>query len=367
MAERALHVAIDGRELLGHPTGVGRYLHAVLERWAAARGSDAPEHRFTVVLPSEPDGALRGLGPRVAWHVAPGGSAGTWWEQVTLPRALAGIGPDVLFAPAYTAPLRARCPFVLLVHDVSFHAHPEWFGRREGMRRRWLTRASARRARKVLTVSEFSRRQAARYLGLAESSIAIASPAVDPQTLPTPATRSPLVLYAGSLLNRRNVPLMLEAFARVVAEIPDARLVLAGDNRTHPRQDPTELARRMGVADHVEWRHYVSDRELADLYASARVFLFLSAYEGFGMTPLEALARGVAPVVLDTDVSREVYADAAVRVPPDAAQIAATVVGLLRDDTAREVLLAAGRRRLAHYSWDRTAQVIRHALEDAAR
>jgi glycosyltransferase involved in cell wall biosynthesis len=301
---RALHIGIDGRELVGRPTGVGRYLAGILRVWAADR---AVPHRFTVVLPGPPPPDLARLGPRISWLVDRTDRAGTWWEQTRLARAAARVEVDVFFAAGYTAPLRLRCPIVLAVYDVSFCAHPEWFGWREGLRRRWLTRASARRARAVISISEFSAAEIVRYLGIPRDRIRLAPPGA-PSTTPASAgrDRAALVLFVGSLFNRRRIPELLRGFALAAASVPGARLVLVGDNRTKPPIDPMALARELGVAGRVEWRAYVDDAELQALYQSARVFAFLSDYEGFGMTPLEAIAWGVPPVLLDTPIAREI-------------------------------------------------------------
>ena len=140
MAERVLHIGVDGRELLGKTTGVGRYLAEVLRCWS---GDPGWPHRVSVVVPAVSPPPLT-LGPQFDWVLDPGGKPGTWWEQTRLPQLIGTAGVDVLFAPAYTAPLRRVCPCVLVVHDVSFFAHPEWFSAREGLRRRWLTRACSR-------------------------------------------------------------------------------------------------------------------------------------------------------------------------------------------------------------------------------
>ena len=115
-----------------------------------------------------------------------------------------------------------------------------------------------------------------------------------------PGTREPLVLFVGSLFNRRRIPDLLSGFARAAQRVPDARLVLVGDNRTHPPIDPTAIAASLGLAARVDWQSYVTDDALELLYDTARVFAFLSDYEGFAMTPLEALAHGVPSVLLDT-------------------------------------------------------------------
>jgi glycosyltransferase involved in cell wall biosynthesis len=362
VADRPLHIAIDGRELVGKPTGVGRYLLGMMTEWAAAS-----PHRYTVVLPAEPAPAARSLGDRFTWVITSPGSSGTWWEQTHLPRALTRLAPDALFAPAYTAPLRRTPPLVVVVHDVSYFAHPEWFRWREGLRRRFVTRLTARRARTVITVSAFSQTEIERYLDVPAARIALAPAGAPAPDLNPPSVRQPLVLYVGSLFNRRHVAGMIQSFARVVQAVPAARLVLVGDNRTSPRQDPRTIAQDCGVADRVDWREYATDAELRDLYRAARVFLFLSDYEGFGIPPLEAFAHGVPAVVLETPVSREVYGSGAIRVSADPLAIAEATRRLLTDDGAHAEAVAAGRARLSAYSWSRSAAVITRALEQAAR
>jgi glycosyltransferase involved in cell wall biosynthesis len=363
-----LHVAIDGRELTGRPTGVGRYLTEVMRAWLRAGGDE----RFSVVIPAEPAQQLPDPAGRITWIREPG-AAGTLWEQVRLRRAVTRLSPDVLFAVGYTSPLLLRCPTVLVVHDVSFAAHPEWFAGREGVRRRWLTRVCARRAAVVVTVSEFSKREIVRWLHTPADRIVLAPPGVPDEPaggepdLREPASRRRVVLFVGSLFNRRRIADLVAGFAAAARRVPDARLVLVGDNRTSPRQDPLAIARGLGVGDRVEWHAWIDDTRLSAYYASARVFAFLSDYEGFGMTPFEAIAHGVPPVVLDTPHSREVYGDGARLVPRDAAAIGDALATLLTDDAAHRALLAAGRRQLARYSWERTASVLMDALKQAAR
>jgi glycosyltransferase involved in cell wall biosynthesis len=366
VTDRTRRIAVDGRELVGQPTGVGRYLQAVLREWARLPES---EGRFTVVLPSEPTPELLAAvaGPNLNWVVEPG-VAGTWWEQTRLPRAVARAGADALFAPAYTAPLRAPCPTVVTIHDLSYFAHPEWFSWREGLRRRWLTRAAARRAAMVLTVSEFSAGEIVSRLGVPRARVRVI-----PHGAPACAAgraasaRPPLVLYVGSLFTRRHLPDLVQGFALAAGRVPAARLVLVGDNRTRPRVDPRDLAARAGVADRVDWRAYAPEDELERLYGEARVFVFLSDYEGFAMTPLEAMAHGIPPVLLDTAVAREVFGEAAWYVPPAPAAIASAVERLLVDDAAHQALAAAGRERLVRFSWTRSAAAALDVLREAAR
>jgi glycosyltransferase involved in cell wall biosynthesis len=365
MTNRVLHIGVDGRELLGKTTGVGRYVAEVLRCWS--RDATWP-HRLSVFVPGPPPTRAE-LGPRVAWVIDAGSRSGTWWEQRRLPGLLRRAGVDVLFAPAYTAPILRVCPSVLVVHDVSFFAHPEWFTARDGLRRRLLTRASARRAARVLTVSEFSAGEIVRWLGVPRDRIALAAPA-GPEGPSSPAAPSgsagPVILYVGSLFNRRRIPLLIDAFAILARQHPAARLVLVGDNRTSPVVDPCQLAADRGLGGQVHWHAYVPDDVLAGLYGSATVFAFLSDYEGFGMPPMEALAHGVPPVLLDTPVSREIYGEAASLVQDTPASVAAGLSALIEDDGVRRARLAAGRALRSRFTWRRTADAIRDALEGAA-
>jgi len=363
VTERALRIGVDGRELLGHVTGVGRYVGEVLRAWV----TDAHfPHALVVFTPAAPPPTLVSqLGSRVVWEVAAGRGGGTIWEQWHLPNAARRHGLDVFFAGAYTAPYRLGCPFVLVIHDVSYFAHPEWFGTREGLRRRWLTRLSAARAHTIVSVSNFSADETAAHLGVTRDRIAIA-PGGAPAPRPSDGADGATVLFVGSLFTRRLIPELIAGFALAAAEVPAARLVLVGDNRTHPHIDPRAVAAERGVRDRVDWREYVTDTELDALYASARVFAFLSTYEGFALTPLEALTRGVPPVLLDTPVAHEIYQNAALFVSSDPVSIAGALTSLLRNDELHRTLVAAGDALRRQYTWTRTAATIRTALEQAA-
>lgn len=347
-----MRIAIDARELAGKPTGVGTFLREILAAWQ--RSGDAARHDLIMCAP-------------------PGGQAGTRWEQAELPGLVRDARADVLLAPGYTAPLRCPVPTVPVIHDVSFAAHPEWFSWQEGARRRTITRLAAARAARIVTVSEFSKREIASYLGVDPARIRVVYHGLS--TLATaagapgqpPGQRSEHVLYVGSIFNRRHIPELIDAFSRLAGVHPDARLDIVGDNRTSPRLDLEAQAARSGAGSRIRLHAYVSDQDLAQLYARAGVLVFLSDYEGFGLTPLEALGAGVPIVVLDTAVSREVYGDAAIYASsPDPAVVATAVTRALYDEEARGQALAAAARLLPRYSWDRSARRLLDVLTEAA-
>ena len=368
-----MKIGIDAREMMGRPTGVGRYLYELLRVWSAPESGVAGRHDVVLYGPEPLTEASRAaFAPlRVVERVV-AGAGGTAWEQVSLRRAVTADHLDVLFAPAYTAPFGTGCPRVVTIHDLSFYAHPEWFSWREGLRRRVLTRAAARRAAVVVTDSRFSAAQIEAHLGVPASRVRVIPLGVAP---PAPvglgsapdAAREPLILFVGSIFNRRRLPDLIEAFAGLRVSHADARLLIIGENRTFPRQDLDRIAANCRITDRVSIRPYVSDQELAEAYRSASVFAFLSEYEGFGLTPLEALACAVPAVVLDTPVAREVLQDGAVYVSPgDIPGTTAALGDLLTNATRRAAQLLAARRVLAQYSWPDAGRATMDAIEHAA-
>lgn len=386
-----MRIGIDARELSGRATGVGRYLAGLLREWT--NGERARSHEFVLYAP-EPVGITLDA-HRFATRIIPG-TSGTWWEQMRLPSVAAADHLDVFFAPAYTAPLRLDVPTVVTIHDLSYVAHPEWFRLREGARRRWLTRATVARARAIVTVSEFSKREIVERLGVSEAKVRVV-----PQGIDAPAglaeargdreraeagsadlsavARSaeaegakagdadPRLLYVGSIFNRRRVPDLIRAVAALARRRSGISLDLVGDNRTFPPQDIDRAIANHGMTGRVRWHRYATEEALRDLYARARAFAFLSEYEGLGMTPLEALAVGIPPVVLDTPAARESLEHAAMYVPinGDVPAVALALETALFDERARARVLGAAPAALAKYEWPHAARETLAVLERA--
>jgi glycosyltransferase involved in cell wall biosynthesis len=362
-----VNIAVDARELAGRPTGVGRYLAELLERWAADAYARRHQWRFfahePVALPPQFQSALTVLA----------GRGGAQWEQGVFSRALRRDKPDVLFAPGYSAPLTTPAPIALTIHDVSFFAHPEWFSFREGIRRRTLTAWAARRSRLVLTDSQFSRDEIVRHIGIPATRVRVVPLGLTrpPRVDSSPQLREPVILYVGSIFRRRHVDTLIEVFVNQVAPaVPASRLEIVGENRLYPPGDPATALRHCPpeIAARVTLRSYVDESTLGALYARSMVFAFLSEYEGFGFTPLEALAAGVPPIVLDTPVAREVYGPAACYVEASGVheRLGQALIRLLTSEPERAGLLAHADAVLERYDWSRTASATLRAIEEAA-
>jgi glycosyltransferase involved in cell wall biosynthesis len=360
-----MRIGIDARELHGHPTGVGRHLAGLLGVWAT--DAAASRHSFVLYLN---EAIARSPMPQAELRVVPG-AGGTRWEQISLPHAVKQDRLDVFFAPGYTAPLRLKVPFVVLVHDISFVAHAEWFRLKEGLRRRLLTRWSSRRANAVLTVSQTARAEIIASFGLPPDGVRCVYPGITSFQSPSAPSISgtssePLVLFVGSIFNRRHIPDLIRGFKPVAHDHLDARLEIVGDNRTYPHQDLPAIVAAEGLQTQVTIRPYMFDDGLAHLYGRARAFAFLSEYEGFGHPPLEALASGVPPLLMDTPVAREVCGDAAIYVRcDDVDAISSALEHLLFDGAMRAKVLKAAPSVLARYSWKRAAAETLELLEAA--
>ena len=371
MDARPLAVGIDARELAGRPTGTGRYLRNLIRHWR-----DSGDRLFCY-FNGRP--ALDPVLDHPAVRKRPVGDGcarGIVWQERQLPRAAREDALDVFFAPAYSCPLSLDVPRVTTVHDVSFFAHPQDFAFVDGLRRRALVRLSLSTSRVVTVVSDFTRREVLRlFPGIGAPVVHVPHGADDDlPCLPSrPAARErlgvagPFVITAGTILNRRCLPELLRATAKLVKRRPGLVLDVVGENRTHPRLDLEGLADEMGILRSVRFSGFVEDAGLVDRYAAADAAVFLSEYEGFGLPALEGAARGVPLVVSRAPSLGEVFRNAALLVDPrDETEIAATVDRVLADDAVRARLIEAGRAQASRHSWAETARLTREALREAA-
>lgn len=372
MVNSPLVVGIDGRELQGRPTGVGRYLRNLLRRWCGT--GDQLVVYFSGPAPKDPVLEHSTLTCR---PVGDGSAHGLVWQERRLPAAAAGDPLDVFFSPAYACPLSLGVPRVTTVHDLSFFSHPQDFPLRHAIRRRLLTSLSVRASRALLVPSEFTRREVVHRFPAAAERAHHVPEGPDDDLPPSPPREEarrrlglsgPLVISVGAVLNRRCAPELLRAVARLAPRHPGLVLDLVGENRTHPRLDLPGLVSSLGLGDRVRLSGFVDEAGLADRYAAADAAVSLSEYEGFGLPALEAAARGVPLVVGEAPSLGEIFAPAALLVPPrDESVVARALDDILTDPLLRERLTTAGRALAREYSWDRAATLTRDVLLQAAR
>jgi glycosyltransferase involved in cell wall biosynthesis len=289
--------------------------------------------------------------------------AGHAWEQAVLPARAARA--RALLCPANLAPL-AFPRSVVVVHDAAVLRHPGWYSRAYATWQRVLLPALARRALRLVTVSEFSRGELVELLGVDAERFAVVPGGVDerftPDADPAAARRAlglerPYVLAVASQTARKNLAALGPAARALAGEGVD--VVVAGGHRP-------QFAREAGLRG-LRLLGHVDDAVLPGLYAGATAFALPSRYEGFGLPVLEAMACGVPVVAAAAGALPETAGGAALLAEPDGEAFAAALAGLLRDGDERERLRAAGLRRAAGFSWDRTARAIDALLHDPER
>jgi len=262
-----------------------------------------------------------------------------------------------LIGLSFTVPMRYR-PTIVTVHDVCF-LHREWVSRRFHYYYRWLVPYLCRRAHTVVTVSEFSKGEIHRRLGVPTDKIEVIGGAVAPEFVrmasDVPAhDHGAYVLGAASLQRRKNFETLIRGFCALPRQ--DVSLVLAGGVDRKVYGGGAGLAAELDDP-RIVLAGYVSDAELAALYRDARVFVFPSLYEGFGIPPLEAMAMG-CPVISSRAASLpEVCGDAAHYIDPqDVAGTTAAIERVLGDEGYREQLVVRGRARVQQFDWQRSAE-----------
>ncbi|MBX5470205.1 MAG: glycosyltransferase family 4 protein [Thermoleophilaceae bacterium] len=275
--------------------------------------------------------------------------AGHAWEQVVLP--LRARGSKLVYCPANLAPAADRRA-VVVVHDLAPLRHPEWYGRAYAAWQRALLPVIARRARHLVAVSEFGRRELVELLGIDPARVTVIPDGVGerfrpgapkPTALELPR---PYVLAVGTRIARKNLA-ALDAAARML-RARGIDLVAAGAGRAYMRAEREPPARPLG---------YVAERDLPGLYANAEALVMPSVYEGFGLPCLEAMAAGTPVVAADRAALPETTGGAALLADPeDPEAFAAALERLLDDAELRDRLTSAGLARARELTWDRAAR-----------
>ena len=302
------------------------------------------------------------------------------WEQAVAPLALRREQVDLLHAMAFVAPLLAPCPTVVTIFDLSFVFYPQAFKPFKRLYLQLMTRLSAHRARRVIAISEHTRRDVITCLGVSATNVCAVPCGVDPTLTPvSPAEAATFrrdrglperfVLFLGTIEPRKNVPHLIDAFADLTAtDLSDTYLIIAG-GRGWMAESAFARVEERGVQDRVRFVGYVPEAEKRLWYGAATCFCYPSLYEGFGLPPLEAMACGTPVIVSNSSSLPEVVGDAGMIVPPDdRPALREALHKLLSDPRLREQLRAKGLARARRFSWAeaarQTARVYRQALEE---
>jgi glycosyltransferase involved in cell wall biosynthesis len=333
-----IDVLLDADVLGRQRTGDETYVRNLLQ----ALPDVAPELRFAAVT-RRPDLVPDGIEP-----VELAAGSQEWRMAWSFPRLLRRLRPRIAHFQ-HALPLFARVRSVLTVHDLSFEREPSLMPRKDRLVFRTVVPRSARRADRVIAVSERTREDLADLYGIPEAAVEVIPHGVDPIFTPGEGRHAGYLLVVGSVERRKDPRAAVEA-----ANDLDLPVVIVG-----PEREPA-LARELRSLG-ADVRGYVDHEELPGLYREAAVLVVPSRYEGFGLPVLEAMASGTPVVAAPDPALVEVAGDAAVFA--DQADLAGAILHAL---DRREELRGAGLVRAAGFSWAeaarRTAEVYRSLL-----
>ncbi len=295
---------------------------------------------------------------------------------------------DVAHIPhLFWIPRGLPCPYVVTVHDLLEHM----YGARDGsnLRRRvhlQLTRRALRRAARVVAVSQFTKSEIEKILGAGQTRTEVVYNAIDERFLHGHATDAdrqlisqryqvnyPFVLYAGAIRPHKNVVRTIEAFSALRSELEkenqlrDLKLIIIGDDLSgHP--DLRRTVVRSGVQNDVRFLGFVPIEVLRIFYDVAKLFVFPSLYEGFGLPPLEAMAHGTPVVTSNSTSLPEVAGNAALMVNPENVfEIQRAMQKALLDATLRERMKQRGYEQAKRFSWTNSVERILEIYREVAR
>ncbi|NTV12468.1 MAG: glycosyltransferase family 4 protein [Desulfobulbaceae bacterium] len=268
-----------------------------------------------------------------------------------------------LFSPGYNAPLLITRPYIFTIHDLNHLDRPENSSFLKRLYYRLIMRRAARKAFRVLTVSEFSRRRIIEWAELDPARVINVGNGVEPHFNPNAAPFEPghpYLLCVGNRKVHKNETRMIEAFTR--AEInPAIRLLFTGT----ASQQLTEIIKKFVVKNRVSFLGNVPEENMPGLYRGALALLFPSLYEGFGLPVIEAMACGTPVLTANTTALPEAAGDAALLINPlSVEEIAEGIEQLCRDQKLREVLRRRGLARAALFNWDQVKERVEFVLSE---
>ncbi len=356
-----MRVLLDCRSVFSGMGGIGRATACLARALPAA----LPEGELLLLLGSKRPARSLVCGPNVREIPTDAAMIDPLFEQIHLPALLSELNVDVYHGTCFATPIApGRTRRVATVHDVVFRRHPELV--EPGLRSyldRW-TEVSCELAEGIVTVSEFSRSEIAELYGRPVEQIHVIPNAVDEAFFQVERRRppgAPYVLYVGAIEPKKNIGALLRGFATLLQEFPDTPhvLVLVGGQGGAPFDLDRALASEPSLRGRVKTLGHVPDDQLLELYGAADLFCYLSEYEGFGLPPLEAMAASVPCVVADRSSLPEVTGGAALLVDPnDRAAVATAMAQALRDPQVSARLAQRGRKVVAGYSWQQSAEAL---------
>ncbi len=357
-----MHVGIDARLVYYTRAGIGEYTLRLTQALAEAY----PQDRFVLLQDRRQPQKLIGAGNvRVAYSRVPSHHRA---EQLLLPWVVGGLTIDLFHSPDFIPPLRYTGKSIITIHDLAFLIYPHFLTKDAARYYGQIDRA-VRRANHIIAVSHSTKNDLVRMLGVPDEQITVIYEAADPRMRPIPREEAlqrvqalygvpdEFILFVSTIEPRKNVGGLLRAYQRLREDYRlTPALVLAGSPGWLSDDLHAQVA-ELGIKDYTYFLGRVETNDLPYLYNAARCLVHPAFYEGFGLTPLEAMACGTPTIVSNVSSLPEVVGDAALLVDPKQdEEITVALWRILTDRDLAVSLRMKGQQRAASFSWRRAAE-----------
>ena len=359
-----MKIGIDGRAASWYRgTGIGTYTYQLLKNLEHVD----PSNEYYLFWPGDDYDFLK-RGPMLKVEEI-GPKKDLFWEEVHIPTRLSEERVEIYHVPqnGIGLPKKKASKYVVTIHDLIPYTMPETVGK--GYLRIFLDQMPriVEEADLIVTVSEYSKKDIIRYFNLPAEKIVVTHLAPEDFYRPLPPEEvSQLlckynlepgyILYVGGFSQRKNIPAIVKALAQIKDQIPEHYRVVIAGSPGRGTEEVREVARALGVEDRVDLPGFIPVEEMAHLYNGAKLFIYPSYYEGFGLPPLEAMACGVPVITSNVTSIPEVVGDGARMVAPDdVIGLAEEMHNLLTDEEAWRDQQRKGFARVAQFDWRKTA------------
>lgn len=349
--------------------GFGQYTLEIVSRLV----KNYPEHEFVLFFDREKDVQFD-FGSRVTTVVLSPAARHPIlyfiWFEILLPRALKKHKIDLFFSPDGYASLRSSVQQIITIHDINFEHNPKDLPNILGKYLRYFFPKFAKKADKIITVSEYSKQDIAKNYQIDPSKIDVIYNAANSNYKPLIKEEQVLVkeqftdgadflLFVGSLHPRKNIQRLISAFELIHKEHPKLKLLIVGANMW----SGTSLNLSAAISSHVHFTGHLNQELLTKVMASAMVLTYVPYFEGFGIPMVEAMNCGTVVLASRATCLPEIAGDAALYVDPlDVKDIAKGISQLIEDESLRKELSMKGLQRSTYFSWDKAAKEVAKTL-----
>lgn len=358
-----MRIGIDARLVFYSRGGIGEYIVQLIEALANLE----PIDDAFVVLQSRKDKSpiinSNGFERKSLWT-----PSHNRFEQLALSFEVSQLGLDLLHSPDFIPPFRRNCKSVITIHDLAFLLYPH-FLTKESARYYGQIDQAWRKTNHIIAVSEATKQDSIKMLGVPEKKITVIHEAANPIYRPMPNNKAcriakekykidqDFILFVSTIEPRKNLPGLLQAYRRLRDDYKrNELLVLAGRNGWL-WEEVYETVDKLELTDHVAFLGLVPSEDLVYLYNAARLLVHPSFYEGFGLTPLEAMTCNTPVIVSNTAALPEVVGDAALMINPhDIDGLTVAMWRVLTEEDLRQDLIERGSKRATKFSWEETAK-----------